>query len=56
MVGISSGNELLNKSKPENQSHNLIDAFNRMHTNLKEENIFDESKYMKKVSDENSNN
>ena len=56
MVGISSGNELMNKSKPENQSHNLIDAFNRMHQNLKEEKIFDESKYMKNVSEENSNN
>jgi len=46
----------MKKSKPENQSHNLIDAFNRMHQNLKEEKIFDESKYMKNVSEENSNN
>ena len=47
MVGISAGNELLNKAKPENQSHNLIDALNRMHQNLKEEKIFDGTKFMK---------
>ena len=55
MVGISAGNELLNKAKPENQSHNLIDALNRMHQNLKEEKIFDGTKFMKNIPEEFSN-
>lgn len=45
----------MNKGKSQNQSNNLIDAFNRIHQNLKEEKLFDESKFMKNVPEEGSN-